>query len=593
MIQKMKKYHFVLHHADYNSFLKDLQNLGVVHIIRNVDTPNETQVRQLELVSRYTDAIKVLKKADTGAQKSQSRMSTKAILDKVEEAVRQIDELNREADILHKHVRDLSPWGHFDHELEAKLEAAGVKVDFHTCPKNHFDPQWQEDYTIIKINEIAGIVYFVVLYLDEKPELECDTFNFHQYSLKEYENQLAQCEQKQADVNQFLEDIAAEGMSRFQEEIASIMREHEFEDATQQATDEADDHLKVLAGWIPTNKVAELDAYLNENGVIHFSEDAKAEDSPPVQLRNNWFASLFEPIGKMYMLPYYNEFDLTPFFAPFFMLFFGFCNADLGYGLVFIALGLILKFKAKDKAAKKIMDLVIMFGVASVIMGWAMGSMFAIDLKETFLNPTILIRNNDQIFNFALLLGVIQILFGVAINVVKKTVQHGWEHSLSPLGTFLFIASLAVLGAEMLDADISAIKPYIPYSLYTGLALMMLFNQPGKSPIINILSGLWLLYNVVSGFFGDILSYIRLFALGVSSAILGFVINSIGQQIASIPIIGPVIFIIFMILGHSLNIALGALSGFVHPMRLTFVEFFNNADFQGPGMEYKPFGQKQ
>lgn len=593
MIQKMKKYHFVLHHADYNSFLRDLQKLGVVHIIRNVDTPNETQVKQLEQVSRYTAAIKVLKKADTGAEKSQSSMSTKAILDKVEEAVRQIDELNREEDILRKHIRDLSPWGHFDRELEAKLEDAGVNVDFHTCPKSHFDAQWMEDYTILKVNEVAGIVYFVVLYMDEKPDLDCDTFSFHKRSLKDHEDELARCEQKVADIRQFLEDIAAEGISRFEEEIVAIMREHEYEDATQQATSEADDHLKVLAGWIPTTKVAELDAYLKDKGVIHFSEDAKAEDSPPVQLRNNWFASLFEPIGKMYMLPYYNEFDLTPFFAPFFMLFFGFCNADMAYGFVFITLGLFLRYKAKDKAAKKIMDLVIMFGVSSVIMGWVMGSFLAYDLKETILNPTVLIRNNDQIFNFALLLGVIQILFGVAINVVKKTVQFGWKHSLAPLGTFLLIASLAVLGAEMLDADISAIKPYIPYTLYTGLALMMLFNQPGKNPITNILSGLWLLYNVVSGFFGDILSYIRLFALGVSSAILGYVINSIGSQIATIPIIGPVIFVIFMIVGHALNIALGALSGFVHPMRLTFVEFFNNADFQGPGLEYKPFGQKQ
>ena len=195
----------------------------------------------------------------------------------------------------------------------------------------------------------------------------------------------------------------------------------------------------------------------------------------------------------MYMLPHYNEFDLTPFFAPFFMLFFGFCNADLAYGLVFIALGIILRYKAKNQAAKKVMDLVIMFGVSSVIMGLVMGTMLAYDLKETFLNPAVLVRNNDQIFNLALLLGVIQILFGVGINVVKKTVQFGWKHSLAPLGTFLFIASLAVLGSEMLKADISAIKPILPYTLYGGLALMMLFNQPGKNPIINILSGLWLL----------------------------------------------------------------------------------------------------
>jgi len=118
-------------------------------------------------------------------------------------------------------------------------------------------------------------------------------------------------------------------------------------------------------------------------------------------------------------------------------------------------------------------------------------------------------------------------------------------------------------------------------------------NKPGKNPIINVLGGIWLLYNVITVFFGDILSYIRLFALGVSSAILGFVINSIGGQMSGIPVLGPILFVLFMIVGHALNIALGALSGFVHPMRLTFVEFFKNADFQGPGMEYKPFGNKQ
>jgi len=162
---------------------------------------------------------------------------------------------------------------------------------------------------------------------------------------------------------------------------------------------------------------------------------------------------------------------------------------------------------------------------------------------------------------------------------------------LAPFGTFLFLLGLSVLGAGLLGADISSTQPYVNYVILAGLALLMLFNTPGKNPLKNILSGFWALYGVITGFFGDILSYIRLFALGVSSAILGFVMNSIGQQFLSIKIIGPVIFFIFMVVGHSLNIALSALSGFVHPLRLTFVEFFKNAGFNGPGLEYKPFGK--
>ncbi|HPN40178.1 MAG TPA: V-type ATPase 116kDa subunit family protein [Candidatus Cloacimonadota bacterium] len=593
MIEKMRKYSFVLFHSDYESFLADLQRLGVVHIIRSTDARTDSQVRQLELMGRYNDALKLLKKIGSDKEKGNTSLPTKALLNRIEQAVSEKDDLRRQEDILKKQIRELSPWGHFDYELETQLENAGVKVDFHTCLKNHFKPEWLEQHCIRQINELGGIVYFVVLYTGEKPALDCDTFSFHKHTLREFETQLEELQQRIADIDLFLNETAPEAIQRFEDEIRRISGEYDYEDATLQASSEAEDHLRVLGGWIPVSKERELSTYLNDKGIIHFAQDGKADDNPPIQLRNNWFSRLFEPIGNMYMLPYYNEFDLTPFFAPFFMLFFGFCNADIAYGLVFIALGLFLRHKAKNPAAKSVMMLIVIFGISSMLMGWLMGSALAFDLKKTVLDPAIIIRNNDQIFNFALLLGAIQILFGVAINAVKKGRQSGFMHSVAPIGIFLFLGSLSVLGAEMLGTDISAVKAYVRFPMFAGLALLLLFNQPGKNPIINVLGGLWLLYNVITGFFGDILSYIRLFALGVSSAILGFVINSIGSQMLGIPIIGPVIFFVFMLLGHTLNIALGALSGFVHPMRLTFVEFFKNADFQGPGIQYKPFGNKQ
>lgn len=593
MIEKMRKYSFVLHHADYESFLSDLQDLGLVHIIRSTNAQTPVQQEQLELVGRYNDALKLFKKLNSQSEKGNAGLPALSLLKKIEQAVQEKEELSREDDLLKKQIRELSPWGHFDYDLIPLLQQGGVQVSFHSCLKNHFRPEWEEEYSIRRIGDQAGIVYFVALYTDEKPDLDCDTFSFHAHTLKELEDKLTKCQQDIVDIDQYLMDTAPEARELFEAEVKRILGEYDYEDATQQATSEVEDHLRVLGGWIPVGKEPELVNYLESRGIIHFASDAQVEENPPIKLKNRWFARLFEPIGNMYMLPNYNEFDLTPFFAPFFMLFFGFCNADMAYGLIIIALGLIMRFKAKSPAAKSVMTLVMVFGASSILMGWLMGSALAFDLKETVLEPSILIRNNDQIFNFALLLGVIQILFGVAINAFKKGRQSGFLYTLAPIGTFLFLLSLSVLGAEMLGSDISQMKPYLSYLMYSGLFLLMLFNKPKRNPIINILSGLWELYNVITGFFGDILSYIRLFALGVSSAILGFVINSIGSQMLSIPIAGPVIFVIFMILGHSLNIALGALSGFVHPMRLTFVEFFSNADFQGPGMQYKPFGNKQ
>jgi V/A-type H+-transporting ATPase subunit I len=123
--------------------------------------------------------------------------------------------------------------------------------------------------------------------------------------------------------------------------------------------------------------------------------------------------------------------------------------------------------------------------------------------------------------------------------------------------------------------------------------LIFLLNSPGINVFLRIGSGIWDSYNVITGVFGDLLSYIRLFALGISSGILGFVFNDISLPLLSVPYVGWLFFIIVLLIGHSINIFMATLGGFVHPMRLTFVEFYKNAGFTGGGIEYKPFKIKQ
>jgi V/A-type H+-transporting ATPase subunit I len=207
------------------------------------------------------------------------------------------------------------------------------------------------------------------------------------------------------------------------------------------------------------------------------------------------------------------------------------------------------------------------------------------------LEPFILIKSTEQIFNFALLLGVIQIITGKILNAVKQMMQSGFMHGIATFGITLFVLCLAITGSTMLGAKPGNILKYTPYGMYFGLFLIFFFNSPGKNILFNLANGIWVMYGVVTGFFGDLLSYIRLFALGVSGGILGLVINDMSHQFLAIPIVGPVLFLALMLGGHSLNIALSGLGAFVHPMRLTFVEFFNNSGFSGPGIAYKPFGK--
>ena len=595
MIEKMRKYTFVLYHQDYENFLAELQKLGVVHIIRSCDEKTESQTKNLELMKEYGECVKFLTKLKSNAPKQASPLPTKALLNKINEAREEKDKLQHSIDTVKKQIRDLSPWGHFDYDLVRKLKEYGLTIRFYTCLKNHFKPEWQEKYPLKIINEVGGILYFVVITDNGDPALEADTFSFHQHTLQEFEDKLKELENEQKDIDDYLYSIAPTAIEMFQDELKRLSREYEFEDALQQGKYEAENTIRLLSGWIPVSLEQGLKDFLEKNNIIYVSEDAKPEENPPIKLRNNWFARLFEPISKMYMLPYYDEFDLTPFFAPFFALFFGFCNADIGYGIVIIILAVILKLKMKNQGMKDIMTLLMIFGTASIIMGWVMGSALAFDLKTIpAIKDKIFIQDNNQIFNYALLLGAIQILFGIAISAVKTMKKNGFKFGLSTIGTWLLLFGLTVLGSSLLGANISKVQPYIKYPIYIGLAMILLFNSPGKNIILNILNGFWLLYQIVTGYFGDILSYIRLFALSVSSAILGFVMNSIGSQIANgIPIVGPIIFVLFMLFGHTLNIALGGLSGFVHPLRLTFVEFYKNAAFEGPGLEYKPFGKKE
>ena len=593
MIERMKKYTFVLYHLEYPDFLAKLQDLGMVHIIRSTDEKTDELIQNQALLSEYSEALKFLSKIDPATEKSSTNLPTKALLNQLNKARDEKDNLQRRLDTLRKQIRDLEPWGHFDFDLVHKLEAGGVQVLFYHCLKNHFQNQWKEDYTIEEIGERSGILYFVALHpQNQEIAIEADRFSFHQHTLKELQDQFKETVARIDSIDEYFASIAQTATEIFHAEIARLTSAYDFEEASLQAEREAEDHLRIISGWIPVSKEASLKEFIEAEDLIYFETKAKVEDNPPISLKNGWFARLFEPISKMYMLPKYNEFDLTPFMAPFFMLFFGFCNADVAYGVILILLAIFLKYKLKNETAKGMMNLIILFGVSSIIMGIVVGTVMGYDLTEIpKIGERILIQNNDQIFNFALLLGVIQILFGIGIATVKKIHQSGPVHGLSEFGTFIFIAALSVFGAQQLGTDISAVQPYLKYPIWLGLGLILLFNQPGKNPLINIGGGLWLLYNIVTGFFGDILSYIRLFALGVSSAILGFVVNSIGAQLSGTPIIGPVLFIIFMLLGHGLNLALGGLSGFVHPLRLTFVEFFKNAAFNGPGTEYKPFSK--
>ncbi|MBP5706288.1 MAG: hypothetical protein J6W76_03305, partial [Spirochaetales bacterium] len=314
---------------------------------------------------------------------------------------------------------------------------------------------------------------------------------------------------------------------------------------------------------------------------------------------------------KMHSLPGYNEIDPTPFFAPFFMAFFGLCLADMGYGLVMliaVIAGLIVM--RQNKAIKPVLWLGFWLALSTVICGFLLNVCFGMNITQMSGVPEqirkfVYFPNMSDQMSLAIMLGVIQVIFGYVLQVVSKVKFNGIQSALQPLGTMGIMVGLIIwaIPAFMPDLQIGpiavgSILSSIPNAqvvgliiLAVGVALVLLFNNVDKNIFIRPVLGLWEMYNIATGLPGDILSYIRLFALGLAGGLLGSAFNQIGGMIlGSTPgVVNYIFAVIILVLGHTINFALAALSAFVHPLRLVLLEFYKAYGFVGGGRPFQPF----
>ena len=361
-----------------------------------------------------------------------------------------------------------------------------------------------------------------------------------------------------------------------------------------------------MEGWAEAETAEKVDAMLEEYPyMIYLKSQPTEEDNTPVKLKNNRFARLFEMIGDMYALPKYGTLDLTPFFGPFYMLFFAICLNDAGYGAILLAAGLALYFKG-GKGLRMASLLTMVCGGATTLFGLYTGSLFGLSIPdmlgyESIQKSPFLDFQND-FFSIALALGVFQIMFGMAINIVMKTRLFGFKSAMPLLGWFIVLLSgVLALALPMLNENwvipfFTASSPAFYAAAGLGVAFMLLFN--GKNPIMSILSGLWDTYNNITGLLSDVLSYIRLFAIGLSGGVLAQVFNQLSVGLTGLDGgieqfgVGTIFQIIgasaILLIGHGINLFMSAISSFVHPMRLTFVEFYKNAGFEMTSRAFKP-----
>ena len=195
----------------------------------------------------------------------------------------------------------------------------------------------------------------------------------------------------------------------------------------------------------------------------------------------------------------------------------------------------------------------------------------------------------------AICIGVFHICLAMTIKAICYTKRFGFKQNISTWGWLLLILGgliVAILGVtEIFSAEVTK-WALIVVGGVSALGIYI-FNTPGRNPLINIGAGLWDTYNMATGILGDVLSYIRLYALGLAGGMLGAAFNQLGTMVlGDTPNVGTWIgFILILLIGHVLNVCMSALGAFVHPLRLSFVEYFKNAGYEGKGQIYKPFAK--
>ena len=585
----MRKYSFLVYHQEYKSFLKDLQELGVLDIIeRNVELDEETSEKYF-LIRQLQNSINFLSRRQVESNPvSEPDMDGLELLNSINSMENEKDQLEMQLSVLKKEKALIEPWGEFSVAAIEKLKVADLFVKFYSCSEKQFKPEWQSQYNIGVIGSRQGQTYFVILRKgDEEIEIDADEVDMPSRPVSAINNEIKETAERAEEIEKTFNEYAEKYSDHLKHTLAIKEEEADLSKAILNTAKEADEKLMILEGWIPKDKEKELFEFADGKGIYYFSTDAEKGDKIPILLKNNRFAKLFEPIGSLFSLPDYAELDLTPFFAPFFMMFFGFCLGDAGYGILFVVVGTLLKFKL-DKKVHPVLSLLQWLGLGTIIFGIITGTFFGIGLLdvEALGNFRNIMLNNDQVFSLALGLGLFQILVGITIRAVNQAKQFGFVYALSSIGWLLLIIGGLDMAMFKLTGMVSTIVVFV------ALALIVFFSDPKASLFGRIGKGLWDLYGI-TGVFGDVLSYIRLFALGVSSAILGFVVNDIALGILGEgSVVSYIMFVIFLILGHGLNIAIASLGSFVHPMRLTFVEFYKNAGFTGGGKKYNPLKYK-
>ncbi|MFH1655258.1 MAG: hypothetical protein ABH954_01450 [Candidatus Omnitrophota bacterium] len=577
----MKKITVVVQSKDTKETLKSLRDLGVLHVEhQNVPVGDEVQRLKLEMM-RVAQATAVL--ADTETQKH-LRGNEQHIADEIVSALKEKKRIQDDMLKRQRHIDRWQEWGDFDPALIEYFKNKNLRVHLAVIPEKRKKEIPEDIVTQILFKKSSSLYCALISQRDIKVPFEVLELpkerlgsvlkkqNSDREKIKKIDEKIHIYAQYKRALNDYQERL--ESILQFQETLVGAGKS---------------EMLSYVRGYIPYDSVVLLEEKSSHERWGLLIEEPDINDNVPTLIRNPRWVQIIKPVFDIIKaLPGYKEVDISLWFLLFFSVFFGILIGDAGYGVIVLLLNLFLHRKLnKTLKDTRIFSLMYILSATAIIWGVLTGTFFGQAWLVQRIEPLMPSLNNSR--NMQALCFFIGALHLSIAHLWKGLMKMPHLKSLSEIGWICMLWGAFFLARMLILSEVFPV--FAKWLFIVGAGLIVLFSNPSRNVFKSVGLGFKdFLLNAVSSF-TDVVSYIRLFAIGTATVAVADAFNQMAAGVGD-GILGGVITVIILLLGHTLNIALGAMSILVHGLRLNVLEFSSHLGMEWSGSPYVPFKTK-
>ncbi len=583
MIVKVKKITFVGLKEEKEKFVDRLQEVGITHVSLPRELIEPTDIgRDLQKVTEVRKFLSRLAKKSVAPEFSADYA---AVCARREELGQRETRLLSEISMLKKERETLEAWGEFDPKDIALFRSKGLEVRFYRVSKKTFQSLALEEVFCHACRQTESEVAFTVL--ASKPfDLGVPEEKLPLKSLSQIERHIQARKDELLQITEEYLKLAGKAEALKKAE-ATLQDDYEYRRVLLNSGEALDNRLFVLTCWSPVPGEELIKVIGGEFTLGYFDEEPQAGERIPVLLLNRPAFQPGEDLVEVYSHPNYSDFDPSGFVLYCFAIFYGMIVGDAGYGLVMFALTLLLHWKVKSDNFHwiRFRRLSYLLSGSVFFFGLITASYFGISLSpDNPLKQLVLLDLNskegqNQVMLISIIMGMIHISVALAIRFYRT-------HDLVALGWIIVIWSGYVVLTSKMGKGLDS--PIATWVAIGGFILVVAFTSTSRNPVIRILLGLNGALGVVQ-LMADVLSYMRLFALGLATMYMCQTFNMLAEMpYNGLPYVGFIPAVLILIFGHSINLLLGIMGGVVHGLRLNFLEWYRWS-FEGDGLMFKHF----